>query len=207
MDTENGVLEWCTEWSDGVLECWPSLMLNNAGPEAGIPMGQSRMNRICTDSEKTLNRKPRERRAKSSRGSKNGGLELGSNGGLKPQTHITTTGRQAGKKVEKGVFESGWRRVLAENGCAQLHAFTRIYTHLHNVSGGNFMSDKTQKKWARIAGLGMMKSQFWIQGAAFCRLPPPFRMGGQMAKWEIGGKDRLAGAYFRFGKWGNKLLN
>jgi len=104
-------------------------MLNNAGPEAGIPMGAvTDETRICTDSEKTLNRKPRERRAKSSRGSKNGVLELGSNGGLKPQTHITTTGRQAGKKVEKGAFESGWRRVLAENGCAQLHAFTRIYT-------------------------------------------------------------------------------
>ena len=69
------------------------------------------------------------------------------------------------------------------------------------------MSDKTQKKWARIAGLGMMKSRFWIQDAAFRRLPPPFHMGGQMAKWEIGGKDRLAEAYFRFGKWGNKLLN
>jgi len=110
-------------------------MLNNAGPEAGIPMGAvTDETRICTDSEKTLNRKPRERRAKSSRGSKNGGLELGSNGGLKPQTHITTTGRQAGKKVEKGAFESGWRRVLAENGCAQLHAFTRIYTHIHKVS-------------------------------------------------------------------------
>jgi len=69
------------------------------------------------------------------------------------------------------------------------------------------MSDKTQKKWARIAGLGVTKSWLWIQG---CRLLPPsaaFSHGGQMAKWESGGKDRLAGAYFRFGKWGNKLLN
>jgi len=30
--------------------------------------------------------------------------------------------------VEKGVLESRRRRVLAENGCAQLHVFTRIYT-------------------------------------------------------------------------------
>jgi len=37
------------------------------------------------------------------------------------------------KKVEKGVLESRWRRVLAENGCAQLHVFTRIYTILHKV--------------------------------------------------------------------------
>jgi len=35
--------------------------------------------------------------------------------------------------VEKGVLEGGWRRVLTKNGCAQLHAFTRIYTILHNV--------------------------------------------------------------------------
>src|SRR6267142_6932835 len=87
MDTENGVLEWCTEWSAGVLECWPSLMLNNAGPEVGIPMG-------------------------------------------------------ATMDIENWVLEGGWRRVLAENGCAQLHAFTRIYTLLHKISGGNVTSDE-----------------------------------------------------------------
>ncbi len=38
-------------------------------------------------------------------------------------------------KVEKGVLEGGWRRVLAENGCAQLHVFTRIYTIKHNGPG------------------------------------------------------------------------
>ena len=39
-----------------------------------------------------------------------------------------------GKKVEKGVWEGGWRQVLAENGCAQLYAFIRIYRLLYKVS-------------------------------------------------------------------------
>jgi hypothetical protein len=39
--------------------------------------------------------------------------------------------------MRNGASEGGWRRVLAKNGCAQLHVFTRIYTLLHNVPGGN----------------------------------------------------------------------
>ena len=53
--------------------------------------------------------------------------------------------------VEKGVLEGGWRRVLAENGCAQLHVFTRIYTILHNVPGGNVTSAGFRGKSARFA--------------------------------------------------------
>jgi len=71
------------------------------------------------------------------------------------------------KKVEKTVLEGGWRRVLVKNGCAQLHVFTRIYRILHNVPLVNVTSDKSQGRSARIAGLGMTKSWFWIQSAAF----------------------------------------
>jgi len=49
-----------------------------------------------------------------------------------PEAGIPT---EATMDIENWVLEGGWRRVLAENGCAQLHVFTRNYTHLHNVPG------------------------------------------------------------------------
>ena len=50
-------------------------------------------------------------------------------------------GRRAGGrrsdegKVENELLEGRWRGVEAENGCAQLYAFTRIYRLLSLVSG------------------------------------------------------------------------
>ena len=68
----------------------------------------------------------------------NGVLELWSNGGARNSVSISlnkdSRHGDGGKAVEKEVWEGGWRRVLADNGCAQLHVFTRIYRFLHKVS-------------------------------------------------------------------------
>jgi hypothetical protein len=180
MNTENGVLEWCTAWCAGVLELW------------------------------------------SNGGTRNGMSESWNN-------DLTHSG--GGKAVEKAALEGGWRRVLVENGCAQLHAFTRIYTHLHAFTriythlhaftriyttffSLTLRAPKSKEGrqvlpgWLwRNHGFGFRVSAF----AAFCRLLPPFaafsRGGVPMVESKVRAKDRLAEAYFRFGKRRNKLLN
>ncbi len=117
----------------GVLECWPSLMLNNAGPEAGIPMG-------------------------------------------------------ATMDIENWVLEGGWRRVLAENGCAQLHAFTRIYTILHTVLFSNITSTKSQhanRQPGIICRVGHDEITVLDSG---CRLLPPFAAFRRLFTWGADGE-------------------
>jgi len=207
--------------------CGKDGLIRKTEKKEGITTDKRRMG---TNEEKTLNRGERRLAAKERRErnrskirlarsgwSENGEMEWWSNGGrrngVSESLNDDSSHDGSGKGVEKATLEGGWRRVLAENGCAQLYVFTRIYTLLHKVSGGNVMSDKTHKKWARIAGLGMMKSWFWIRvppSVAFRRLLPPsvaFSRGAVELECEIERKGRLARTYFRFGKWGNKLLN
>src|SRR5712664_1469394 len=115
-----------------------------------------------------------------------------------------------GVAAEKAVLEGGWRRVLAKNGCAQLPACTALYRLVPLFLDITLQTGFEAGKSARFAGFGVTKSWLWIQGAAFCRLLPPsatFSHGGVEVECEIGGKDLLAEAYFRFGKRGNKLVN
>jgi len=44
--------------------------------------------------------------------------------------------------VENVAFEGRWKRVGEENRCAQLHVFTRIYTHLHDFTQGSWLCGK-----------------------------------------------------------------
>jgi hypothetical protein len=79
-----------------------------------------------------------------------------------------------GKKVENGVLERGWRHVLAENGCAQLHVFTRIYTNIHKVVFINVTSAKSGSGRQNLPIWVWRRGSFRVQGAAFRRLLPPF---------------------------------
>jgi len=75
--------------------------------------------------------------------------------------------------VEKGVSECRWRRVLAKNGCAQLHVFTRIYTLLHKISGGNVTSDKIRASRQDLPVRELPLRSSHSRGATFRRLSPP----------------------------------
>ena len=61
----------------------------------------------------------------------NGVLELWSNGGTRNTAFesLNNDSRHlgGGEAVEKAALEGDWRRVGAENGCAQLYAFTAFY--------------------------------------------------------------------------------
>jgi len=97
------------------------------------------------------------------------------------QTEIAVVG------VEKGVSEGGWRRVMAENGCAQLHVFTRIYTLLHKISGNDEIRGRSARfAYSSVASSGVLRSG--------CRLSPPFAALCRLFGWggvEESSKNRI----------------
>jgi len=73
--------------------------------------------------------------------------------------------------------------VLAENGCAQLHVFTRIYTKKHNVVFVNVMGYQFGKG-RQILPVWILRNRSpHVRGAAFCRLLPPFVAFCRLFRW------------------------
>jgi hypothetical protein len=102
-------------------------------------------------------------------------------------------------RVEKGVSEYHWKRVLAENGCAQLHAFTRNYTYLHKVIWSTLRAAKSEASRQDLPIRELIHRVSRCRGAAFRRLLPAsaaFSHGGgaKMPKYEMGCRGEVDGS-------------